>query len=119
MTARRSRIRCARCRRGVLLGGLHDHRDIRHAVIGFDLVSTTLSHNKPAIDTTLDEGPDLPLLRQATAEFPDLPIICEGHVHTPAEARAAIDAGAWAVVVGTAITHPTSLTSWFKAAIDA
>ncbi|MFR2950728.1 MAG: N-acetylmannosamine-6-phosphate 2-epimerase, partial [Collinsella intestinalis] len=45
--------------------------------------------------------------------------ICEGHVHTPAEARAAIDAGAWAVVVGTAITHPTSLTSWFKAAIDA
>ncbi len=55
--------------------------DIRHAVeLGFDLVSTTLSHNKPAIETTLDEGPDLPLLRQATAEFPDLPIICEGHV---------------------------------------
>ena len=43
--------------------------DIRHAVeLGFDLVSTTLSHNKPAIDTTLDEGPDLPLLRQATAD---------------------------------------------------
>lgn len=93
--------------------------DIRHAVeLGFDLVSTTLSHNKPAIETTLDEGPDLPLLRQATAEFPDLPIICEGHVHTPAEGRAAIDAGAWAVVVGTAITHPTSLTSWFKAALE-
>ena len=94
--------------------------DIRRDVeLGFDLFSTTLSHNKPAIETTLDEGPDLPLLRQATSEFPDLPIICEGHVHTPAEARAAIDAGAWAVVVGTAITHPTSLTSWFKAAIDA
>ena len=93
--------------------------DIRRAVeLGFDLVSTTLSHNKPAIETTLDEGPDLPLLRQATSEFPGLPIICEGHVHTPAEARSAIDAGAWAVVVGTAITHPTSLTSWFKAALD-
>ena len=39
-------------------------------------------------------------------------------VHTPAEARSAIDAGAWAVVVGTAITHPTSLTSWFKAALE-
>jgi N-acylglucosamine-6-phosphate 2-epimerase len=90
--------------------------DIRNAVAcGCDLVSTTLSHNKPAIDTTLDEGPDLPLLRQATSEFPGLPIICEGHVHTPADARAALEAGAWSVVVGTAITHPTSLTSWFVA----
>ena len=94
--------------------------DIRGAVAcGCDLVSTTLSHNKPAIETTLDEGPDVALLAQATAEFPDVPIICEGHVHTPADAKAAIDAGAWAVVVGTAITHPTSLTSWFKAAIEA
>ena len=76
--------------------------DIRHAYeLGFDLVSTTLSHNKPAIETSLNEGPDLP-----------------GHVHTPQDARAAIDAGAWAVVVGTAITHPTSVTSWFKAALD-
>lgn len=93
--------------------------DIRHAYdLGFDLVSTTLSHNKPAIETSLNEGPDLPLFRQAVEEFPDLPIICEGHVHTPQDARAALDAGAWAVVVGTAITHPTSVTSWFKAALD-
>lgn len=93
--------------------------DIRHAYeLGFDLVSTTLSHNKPAIETSLNEGPDLPLLRQAVEEFPDLPIISEGHVHTPQDARAALDAGAWAVVVGTAITHPTSVTSWFKAALD-
>ena len=93
--------------------------DIRNAVAcGCDLVSTTLSHNKPAIETTLDEGPDIALLQQATSEFPGLPIICEGHVHTPTDAKAAIDAGAWAVVVGTAITHPTSLTSWFKAAIE-
>lgn len=94
--------------------------DIRNAVAcGCDLVSTTLSHNKPATQTTLDEGPDTDLLAQATGEFPDVPIICEGHVHTPADARAAIDAGAWAVVVGTAITHPTSLTRWFRAAIGA
>ena len=90
-------------------------------VIGlcFDLVSTTLSHGVAAIDCTMADGPDLPLLRQATEEFPGLPIICEGRVHTPEEARAAIDAGAWAVVVGTAITHPTSITSWFKAALEA
>lgn len=94
--------------------------DVRRAVAcGCDLVSTTLSHNKPAIETTLDEGPDLPLLRQATSEFPGLPIVCEGHVHTPDDARAALAAGAWSVVVGTAITHPTSVTSWFCAALGA
>ena len=93
--------------------------DIRNAVAcGCDLVSTTLSHNKPAIETTLDEGPHAELLRQATTEFPDAPVICEGHVHTPADAVAAMEAGAWAVVVGTAITHPTSLTSWFATAIE-
>lgn len=94
--------------------------DIRRGVAcGCDIVSTTLSHNKPAIDTTLDDGPDIALLAEAAKEFPGFPVICEGHVHTPADARAAIDAGAWAVVSGTAITHPTSITSWFKAAIEA
>lgn len=94
--------------------------DIRRGVAcGCDLVSTTLSHNKAAIDTTMDDGPDVPLLRQAAEEFPGFPVICEGHVHTPADARTAMDAGAWAVVVGTGITHPTSLTKWFAAAIEA
>ncbi len=62
--------------------------------------------------------PDLPLLRAAVAEFPRVPIVCEGHVHTPADARAALDAGAWAVVVGTAITHPTTVTGWFADALS-
>jgi N-acylglucosamine-6-phosphate 2-epimerase len=44
-------------------------------------------------------------------------VICEGSVHCPQDAKDAIDAGAWAVVVGTAITHPTSLTSWFCDAV--
>ena len=93
--------------------------DIRRGVAaGCDLVSTTLSHNKAAIDTTMNDGPDIPILRQALEEFPDFPIICEGHVHTPADAKLVMDEGAWAVVVGTGITHPTSLTSWFKAAIE-
>jgi len=92
--------------------------DVRRGVhAGCDLVSTTLSHGKAAIDTSPDEGPDLALLGQATQEFPGFPVVCEGHVHTPADARAALGAGAWAVVVGTAITHPTSLTKWFCAAL--
>jgi N-acylglucosamine-6-phosphate 2-epimerase len=33
-----------------------------------------------------------------------VPIICEGGIATPTEARKALDLGAYAVVVGTAIT---------------
>ena len=92
--------------------------DIRRGIAaGCDLVSTTLSHGTNAIDCGMADGPDLPLLRQATAEFPGFPVVCEGRVHTPEDAAAAIETGAWAVVVGTAITHPTSITSWFAAAI--
>ncbi|MBQ9003481.1 MAG: N-acetylmannosamine-6-phosphate 2-epimerase [Eggerthellaceae bacterium] len=92
--------------------------DIRRSVAaGCDLVSTTLSHGSNAIDCGMADGPDLPLLRQAVAEFPDVPVVCEGRVHTPADAAAALSAGAFAVVAGTAITHPTSITSWFVAAL--
>ena len=90
----------------------------RAAAAGCELVSTTLSHGRAAAGTALDDGPDLPLLRAAVAEFPRVPIVCEGHVHTPADARAALDAGAWAVVVGTAITHPTTVTGWFADALS-
>ena len=92
--------------------------DIRRGVAaGCDLVSTTLSHGTNAIDCGIADGPDLPLLRQAVAEFPNVPVICEGRVHTPQDAADAIAAGAWAVVAGTAITHPTSITSWFVNAL--
>ena len=45
-------------------------------------------------------------------------MFCEGRVHTPEQAKAALDAGAFAVVVGTAITHPTSVTGWFVNALE-
>ncbi|MCD4549262.1 MULTISPECIES: N-acetylmannosamine-6-phosphate 2-epimerase [unclassified Schaalia] len=80
---------------------------------GADILSTTLagySGERPKTD-----GPDLELLREFVAAF-DRPVICEGRIHTPQDAQAAIAAGAWSVVVGTAITHPTTITSWFVGA---
>lgn len=41
------------------------------------------------------------------------PIIAEGHISTPAEARRAIEGGAWSVVVGSAITRPGVITTGF------
>ena len=46
-----------------------------------------------------------------------VPLIVEGHVTKPEEVRRALDAGAYAVVVGSAITRPESIAGRFSAAI--
>lgn len=63
----------------------------------------------------LDAGPDLALVR-ALVERVDVPVLAEGRYATPAYVRAALDAGAHAVVVGTAISDPFTLTRRFAAA---
>lgn len=84
------------------------------AAAGADVVGTTLAGYTP--DRPRTPGPDLELVT-ALVEAVDVPVIAEGRIHTPADAAAALAAGAYAVVVGTAITHPTSITSWFAAAV--
>lgn len=86
------------------------------AAAGADLVGTTLAGYTAY--TTKSEGPDVALVSDLAAAL-DVPVIAEGRVHTPAHAAAAMRAGAHAVVVGTAITHPTTITSWFAAAVAA
>lgn len=94
--------------------------DARRALaVGCQLVSTTLAHGSHVIDCGLEDGPDLEMVRQIRREFPEGRVVCEGRVHSPAQARAALDAGAWAVVAGTAITHPTTITRWFDEALRA
>lgn len=90
------------------VGSLDDARAAIDA--GADAVATTLSGytaERPA-----GPGPDLELVARIATDSP-VPVIAEGRIHTPEQAAAAKRAGAWAVVVGTAITHPTTLTSWF------
>ncbi|GAA1498030.1 N-acetylmannosamine-6-phosphate 2-epimerase [Paeniglutamicibacter kerguelensis] len=84
---------------------------------GADLIGTTLAGYTGERPKT--EGPDLDLLATLAASDLGVPLIAEGRIHTPAQARAALDAGAFAVVVGTAITHPASITGWFDAAMQA
>ena len=82
---------------------------------GADLIGTTLAGYTD--DRPRTTGPDLELLTQIVTHLPDLPIVAEGRVHTPEQARAALNTGAHAVVVGTAITHPTTITNWFRQAL--
>lgn len=48
----------------------------------------------------------------------NVPVIAEGHVETPQQACEALDAGAWAVIVGTAITRPEMITRRFVSAVQ-
>ena len=90
--------------------------DARRAVAaGADCVGTTLSGYTPS--RPLTAGPDFELLAQLVATV-TVPVIAEGRIHTPADARRCLDAGAYSVVVGTAITHPTRITRTFVAQLD-
>ncbi|MEF3404705.1 N-acetylmannosamine-6-phosphate 2-epimerase [Agromyces sp. CCNWLW203] len=87
---------------------------IAAADAGVDLVGTTLcgyTGERPKTD-----APDIEVLAELAARL-DVPVVAEGRVHTPAHASACIDAGAFAVVVGTAITHPATITTWFARAV--
>jgi N-acetylmannosamine-6-phosphate 2-epimerase/N-acetylmannosamine kinase len=61
------------------------------------------------------DAPDVPLMKAIAAC--GRPVIAEGRIRTPEQARAAIGAGAFAVVVGSAITRPEHITEWFAAAV--
>jgi N-acylglucosamine-6-phosphate 2-epimerase len=75
--------------------------------VGADVVATTLSGYTNGRTPT---GPDIELVRQLAAQL-DCPVVAEGRIRTPENVRAACDAGAFAVVVGTAITNPMDLTA--------
>lgn len=95
-------------------GSLDDARQAADA--GCAILSTTLAGYTGERPKT--EGPDVELLARMVAEFPEFPVVCEGRIHTPEQARAVMEAGAWAAVVGTAITHPTTVTGWFKESVE-
>lgn len=80
--------------------------------VGADLLATTLcGYTAETRGTTL---PALDLVeRLARAAL--RPVICEGGVGHPAEAAAALARGAYACVVGTAITNVDALTRAFAA----
>ncbi|GCD93121.1 N-acetylmannosamine-6-phosphate 2-epimerase [Embleya hyalina] len=81
---------------------------------GADAVATTLAGYTPG--RTRTPGPDLVLVERLAARI-TVPVIAEGRYHRPADAAAAITAGAHAVVVGTAITVPAWITTNFREAL--
>jgi len=85
------------------------------AALGVTYVSTTLSGYTAATRGT-GPGPDLDLVA-ALAARAGVPVVAEGRYNTPELARAALAAGARAVVVGTAITNPREIARGFVRAL--
>jgi N-acylglucosamine-6-phosphate 2-epimerase len=81
---------------------------------GADAVATTMYGYTP--ETAGQRSVSWTLLEQLVKSM-HIPVILEGHVRQPEEIRRAFDLGAFAVVVGAAITQPESITAKFVAAI--
>ena len=82
---------------------------------GVDIVGTTLSgytDYSPKVD-----GPDFVLVERLVKEL-HIPVIAEGKVHYPEQARKMLQLGAHAVVVGGAITRPLEIAQRFYRAIE-
>lgn len=84
------------------------------AAAGADLVATTMAGYTP--HSRRMPGPDLDLVRDLAGRCP-VPVVAEGRISTPEEAASALRAGAWAVVVGRAITMPEAITARFVDAL--
>lgn len=82
---------------------------------GADIIATTMSGYTPY--SPQGEEPDFELIERLFAAV-SVPIIAEGKIWTPEQARKALDLGAHAVVVGTAITRPHVVTERFVKALE-
>lgn len=80
-----------------------------------DYFSTTLSGYTDYTEKV--EKPDINLIKEIK-KITEIPVIAEGHYKAPEEVRKAFINGAYAVVVGTAITRPHVITQRFFEAIS-
>jgi N-acylglucosamine-6-phosphate 2-epimerase len=84
------------------------------AEAGAELVSTTLSGYTPYSPQIT--GPDLELV-SAASRLP-VPLLAEGRYHYPEWAAEALRRGAYAVIVGGAITRPAEIAARFAAVMS-
>ncbi|WP_067727650.1 N-acetylmannosamine-6-phosphate 2-epimerase [Oceanobacillus damuensis] len=99
----------------LVMGDIATLEDAAYAMTcGVDILSSTLSGYTK--ETEHKQGPDFELVEKLSHTY-DIPVIAEGKIHTSADARKMLDLGAWAVVVGSAITRPQLITESFVSAM--
>jgi len=113
------RVLIERIHRELDLPVMADIATLEEAVIaaaaGADMVGTTLNgYTEP---TRNNHHFSWPLLADMV-NLIDVPIVAEGHISSPDEAQRALAAGAWCVIVGSAITRPGAITASFVRALQ-
>ena len=99
----------------VAMADCSDEGDARAAhAAGAEILGSTLSGYTGGPEPT---EPDYALVAAMRRIAPR--VIAEGRIRTPDQAAEALRHGAWAVVVGSAITRPEHVTGWFSAALAA
>lgn len=83
---------------------------------GADMIASTLSGYTPYSPQI--PGPDLALVEQMTRQV-RIPCLAEGRYNSPEMAVEALRLGAYAVIVGGAITRPAEIASRFSSAFEA
>lgn len=100
----------------LLMADISNYKEgINAAEAGIDFVGTTMSGYTDY--TVKKDEADFDLIKKLAAKL-DTPVIAEGRIHSPAEAKKALKLGAFAVVVGGAITRPQQIIASFVSGIE-
>lgn len=83
---------------------------VRAMEAGADFVSTAIAGYTPY--SRASDEPDYELVR-ALASLRRTPVVAEGRIWTPEQGRRCLEEGAFAIVVGSAITRPSLITNRF------
>jgi N-acetylmannosamine-6-phosphate 2-epimerase/N-acetylmannosamine kinase len=86
------------------------------AAAGADVVASTMRGYTPETESV--RGFEPAFIRELASRL-DIPVFAEGRIATPEQAAEAVRAGAFAVIVGTAITRPATISARFAGAIRA
>ncbi|CUT01162.1 N-acetylmannosamine-6-phosphate 2-epimerase [Candidatus Chrysopegis kryptomonas] len=103
----------------ILLADVSTYEEgVKSAELGADLVATTLSgYTSYTRNSFKRYEPDFKLVEQLVKVL-NIPVIAEGRIWTVEQARRMFELGAYAVVVGSAITRPRLIVQRFVEAIS-
>lgn len=100
----------------ILMGDISTYEEGIHAwKCGVNMIGTTLSGYTPYSPQI--DGPDYELAARLVQDV-DIPVIAEGKIHDPDQAKKMLSLGVHAVVVGGAITRPLEIARRFYEGIQ-